>query len=78
MSYPGKYMNQLIFNDKDLSIACTGQNNYVGRWLLPGIYNGEMVKDKKGEEKKLKPYDCINESWNEAVDDKKTEVHEAG
>ena len=24
MSYPGKYMNQIIFNDKDLSIAVTG------------------------------------------------------
>ena len=35
MGQHGKFMNQIIFHEKDKFITITGQNNYIGRWELP-------------------------------------------
>jgi hypothetical protein len=65
MSVPGKNVSQIAFNDKDLSIAVTGLNNYIGRWFLPSSstdFEYKLISESvSDEEKSFMSLDFVND-----------------
>jgi len=53
MGQNAKYMNQIIFHEKDKALSVVGQHNYICRWELPTykkVYESKLEQIKIYEE----------------------------
>lgn len=52
LAVPAKQISQILFNDRDMSVALVGSGGYSGRWALPSY----KCIEEKVEEDKLQNY----------------------
>ena len=65
LAVSAKQISSLLFNDKDISIAVTGQNGYLSRWNLPQYTPVNQNKFKPNENVSYSSLDFIQELENQ-------------